>query len=328
MMVEVVEDEKVFLKIVTDLSAVLYPHHQFNNLQCHEPIDSQFEKGFVLYNNKQIIATACLIKNEKLRFKGEDTICIAFYECIDCFEASNEILFYVFSHCRLQGYNYIIGPMNGSTWKSYRFTKDRHEDSYITEPFHKGYYAAQFKQAGFEIAAEYITQIAKVQMPDDIFVDKKLAITYRAIDKQQFEKELKRIFDFCNHVFRKNFLFTEINEITFLEKYLTLKDLITADFVLLAEHKGKVVGLLFALHDYYCQHEKRLVVKTLARKYGAEYTEVARELTRKIVQIALKHNYNSMLHAFMLKSNTSKSVSDSYFGNLFRTYQLFYKELK
>ncbi|HRO74718.1 MAG TPA: hypothetical protein PLP27_01050 [Crocinitomicaceae bacterium] len=328
MNVKQIDIREQFQQLITEFSAELYPQHAISNLQCHEPIDEKFDKGFVLFSDDKIRATACVIKNEKLAFKDKKAVCIAYYECVEDVTFSTKLLQTICDYCQKQGYSFMIGPLNGSTWKSYRFAVNPITDSYFSEPFHKAYYTEHFEKFGFEIAAEYVTQIDKtVVLPKNPNSDLNENISFRTLDKTNFETELKNIYGFCKEIFHNNFLYTDIDEKTFLEKYLALKDVLNPEFVLLAEHNGEIVGLLLALHDYYCQTKKRIIVKTLGRKSGTLYTNVVAELSHRIIEIALKHNYQSMLHAFMIESNTSKTLSSKQSGELFRRYKLYCKAL-
>ncbi len=327
MRIETTNIREHFQQTLQDFSLLLYPAHPLPNLQCNEPLDTNFDTGFILYEKDKITATACVIKNPDLFYNNEKAVCISHYECIDNAEASKKLLQTMADYCKQQGYKYLIGPLNGSTWNSYRFAVDAITDSYTSEPFHKNYYANHFQNFGFKTAAEYITQIdTSLKIPDVPSILNE-NIVFRILDKNNYEAEMKKIFAFCKEIFRHNFLYTEITEAAFLSKYNALKNIINPEFVLIAEDKGEIAGIMLALQDYYCQHSKRLIFKTLGRKSGAKYAGVAHELSKRITETALKNNYQSILHAFMHQSNASKNVSRKFSGKPFRTYKLFYKEL-
>lgn len=324
MNIETIKTRVQFEQILKDFAPVLYGQHNLPNLLCHEAIDKNFDQGFVLYANNETKATACVIKNPDLFFKNEKAVCIAFYECVEDIRIAEKLLHSAVDYCKEQGYKYLICPMNGSTWNAYRFAVEPITDSYISEPFHKSYYANQFENFGFEILAEYITQIdTTLHLPDAPKILNK-EITFRTLDKNNYETEMKTIFAFCKDIFYNNFLYTEISENAFLEKYMALKNIINPNFVIIAEDKGEVVGLILALHDHYCQHSKRIIVKTLARKRGERYAGVAHELSRRITMLALQLNYQSILHAFMHQANASTNISRLFSGEPFRKYKLYY----
>lgn len=327
MRVEVIDIKENFQQMLKNFSVKLYPQHPFPNLQCNETIDKNFDKGFVLHKDNEPAAMACVICNSYLIFEGKKTACVAFYECIDTPEVSFTLLQFISDYCKSQGFKNLIGPLNGSTWNSYRFATATITDSFLSEPFHKGYYTNQFEQFGFKTIAEYVTRIdTKLVIPKASTVLNE-NISFRNLDIENFEMEMKKVFAFCKHTFRNNFLYTLIDEEAFLKKYIAIKSVINPEFVLIAEHEGEIVGLILVLEDLYCHRERRLIIKTLARKSGADYVGLAQELTSKLLNKASKYDYKSVLHAFMHQNNASTKVSKKFSGQPFRTYKLYQKEL-
>ncbi|MDR0802195.1 GNAT family N-acetyltransferase [Fluviicola sp.] len=325
MKIKSIDGREKFQQISKEFSAMLYD--PYPNLQCNETIDKNFDKGFVLYANNEIAATACVIKNPDLFFNNENAVCLAFYECVENAEASKMLLQTIAEYCQQQGYKYLIGPFNGSTWNSYRFALEPITDSYFGEPFHKHYYAEQFKNFGFQTAAEYVTQINTALVLPDTPTILNETFLFRTLDINNYETEMKNIFSFCKEIFHNNFLYTEIGEEIFLSKYIALKNIIHPELVLIAEDNGEIVGLILALHDFYCKHEKRMIIKTLGRKSDARYAGLAYELSRRIIKIAIENKYQTVLHAFMHQNNASVKMSNKFSGKPFRKYKLFYKEL-
>lgn len=327
MNIKQIDIKQNYEQLLNAFSAELYPGHSLSNLQCHEPVDDGFYCGFALFRQTAIVGMACVVRNSNLSFEKGRAVCISHYECIDDADASKMILKAVAEYCRKKGYEFLIGPLNGSTWNGHRFSTGPVNDHYFSEPFHKSYYADQFLVSGFGTLAKYLTQIDKQlvipQRPDILNED----IVFRSIDMKNYAAEVRKIFSFCGTIFRNNFLYTPITEAAFLKKYMALQPLIDPEFVLIAEENGAMVGLLLAFHDRYCQDERRLVLKTLGRKSGFNYAGVAHELLRRMVQIAVANDYQSILHAFMHQSNASKNVSNKFSGRPFRQYELFYKAL-
>lgn len=327
MKIETIDSLELFQKVLKDFSLNLYPQHPAQNLQCHEAVDKNFSKGFILYSKGSIAATACLINNNNLFYLKQKTICISHYECINDKQTSKFLLQYISNYSKLQGFKILIGPINGSTWNSYRFALEPIQDSYLNETYHKNYYANQFEDFGFKTAAEYLTRSHNSMDIPEVpeFLNKN--ISYKNLNINNFETEMKNIFAFCIDIFKNNFLYTAISEDEFLHKYIKLKNLINPDYVLIAQHNDNIIGFILALHDIYSQNNKRLIIKTLGRKSGATYAGVAHELLRKIYIKALDNGYQIFLHAFMHHNNASKNISRKLSVNPFRTYKIFYKML-
>lgn len=327
MIIQSTDIKVTFENKVKELTSSLYSDYTLSNLQSNEAVDNNFDKGFFLYYKGTLAAAACVIKNPELRVHGGSGLCISHYECINNIDVSRSLLDAITDYCKRKDVSYLVAPMNGSTWNNYRFSVDIISDSYITESYHKEYYANHFEFNGFTTLAEYVSQkdslLSIPKIPD--IVDK--TILFRTLDPENYDAELSTIYEFCKNIFQNNYLYTDISLDAFLLKYKSMKNIINPQYVLIAEDNGEMVGLLLAIHDFYSINEKRLVVKTLGRKHGIRYAGVAHELSKRIIKIAQDNNYQSMIHAFMHRNNISKNVSRKFSGEMFRKYKLFYKSL-
>jgi hypothetical protein len=321
------KNKEQFQQLLIEFSISLYPQHSLPNLQCNELIDEHFDSGFIVNKENKTVAMACVILNKNLIFKNQNAICLSHYECENDETTSALLLNSIVDYCKKIDYKYIIGPMNGSTWKNYRFATAPIKDSFFTETFHKEYYIEQFEKFGFEIAGNYHTQKGKVEHPEKTPTFSNKHIKFRKIDLDNYESELKQIYHFSSEVFKHNFLFTETNEDSFINKYRLIKPYLNPDFILIAEENNEMIGLILTLHDYFNTEEKRLIIKTICRKNGRKYLDVADELIYRIVETGKEQGYETMLHAFMFHNNASNRLSNHYKGNLFRLYKLFYKAL-
>lgn len=327
MRIETHTNKEVFQELVQELSHSLYHHHATNILLSAETIHDSFEIGFTVRENNKLSASVCIINNTDLFYQNKRACCFSHYECSDNLTTSQYLLQHAINYCKQKGYSYLLGPMNGSTWNSYRFALEPMTDNIFTEPYHQPYYVNQLEHIGFQTAATYVTQLDSVLKPFEMHVQLDPSITFRTLCMQQYEAELKTIFQFCSTIFQNNFLYTTIEEQNFLNKYLALKDVLQPELILLAEHQGELVGLLLAIHDYHCKFEKRLILKTIGRKRGKQYAGVAHELGLRMLQTAQTQKYQHILHAFMHQRNTSKNLSRKFSGEPFRSYKLFYLAL-
>ena len=69
--------------------------------------------------------------------------------------------------------------------------------------------------------------------------------------------------------------------------------------------------------------EKGLIVKTLAKSNSVRYGGMGNVLGSMFKERALKNGYTYILHAFMLESNASRSLSEHFEGEIIREYSLF-----
>lgn len=276
----------------------------------------------------RVVLYRCTIPGEMT-----STLIAGNYECIDDAEVASALLQAVTDHAVADGYTRIIGPMNGTTWYTYRFCMGVQQDPFLSEMIHLATYPEQWRQNGFTVMADYVSAIDRVMRnptQDELTLEKNFlenGVRFRTMDLTNYRQELERIFEFCMQAFRRNLLFTEIDMEHFLEKYVGMQTMIDPELVIIAEHGSQIVGLCFTFPDTLCAHEKRLVLKTLARDAAAEYKGLGSVLVRQLTSKARSKGFDSVIHALMYAGNFSASLSVQFDGEIFRRYQLFHKKV-
>ena len=283
-------------------------------------------------NNKPA-ARLALYFNPSLHYNGTPAACIGNYECIDNAEASKAIISHAESIAKQNAYSMILGPMNGSTWDSYRFSLHNDHNNFFLEPYHHAYYNDQFVSAGYKHLAKYITMrdaTMSHEMPDVQRREKELreeGVVFRTIDLENYDDELVRMHEFSMKAFRNNFLFTPLSLDTFKSKYLPLKKFIKPEHAIIAQQGDHTVGLIFCIDDHYSK-EPVLIIKTLARDNNKAYTGLGNVLGNMMTQYAKENNYTAVLHAFMLETNVSHDHSKTFFSaENYKQYALYSKKL-
>ena len=274
-----------------------------------------------------------IYRNENLRYNGHPAFCIGHYECVDDEATAATLLQHASQYIRDKGGEYIIGPMNGSTWENYRFATTSGQGFFL-EALQHTYYVAQWRQSGFGVIAEYGSHM-DCDLPCD---EEKLrqsvrelaavGIRIRKVDLPDFAAELRRMFALCAESFQYNFLFTPISEHDFIAKNLPVEPYLEPDLLWLAcDANENIVGFIFALPDHENASTKTAIVKTLCRLPGAAYYWVVPALCNQLTQSARQRGYQRLIHAFMHKQNASMCVSARFSGLAFKEYVLLGKRL-
>jgi hypothetical protein len=149
-----------------------------------------------------------------------------------------------------------IGPMDGNTWRRYRWIIERGtEPPFFLEPDNPDSAHADFVRGGFAIDATYFSGVT-----DDLTrVDPRLArlesrlvasgVAIRPLDRARGRDELRAIFRLSLEAFKDNYLYTPIAEAEFLEQNERVLPYVDPRLVLLAERDGALAGYLFAVPD-------------------------------------------------------------------------------
>lgn len=320
----------LFEKVLSNI----YPEN-LSALKQIEGINHQFlHQAYVILQDDKPIGRCCLYNNPNLKYQDKKTACIGNFECINDKNASNELLQHAFNQAKETGFEYIVGPMNGSTWDTYRLAENYDSPVFFLEPYYPNYYSDLLIDAGFQKIARYVSNCdnkkelveERISSIEKQFIEQ--GVTFRNIDLENYDEELDKLYNFCMRSFQSNFLFTPIEKNTFKEKYQKLKPYIKPEFVILAvdEHQ-ELVGMIFSLENYYDKKRKGIIVKTVARAPSLKYRGMGNILATKFKKKALAAGYEYILHAFMIETNASKVLSKHFSGEHMREYFLYGKEL-
>ncbi len=252
-------------------------------------------------------------------------------------EASDALLEQIFTDLKQRGCTLAVGPMNGNTWRSYRFVSESNgEPSFVLEPSNSIEWPGYWQHAGFQPLATYssglVTDLTQrdARMPR---VEKRMhdnGITLRPLDVDDFEQELKRIFSVCLISFRKNYLYTPLDEQEFVQQYSQVKSLVHPELTIIAEHADEPIGFLFAIPNINEQQRGELlqtvIIKTVAVLPGSRYAGLGALMVDKVHQQAHKMGMKRIIHALMHDTNHSRNISGHYASTM-RRYSLYSRRL-
>lgn len=234
-----------------------------------------------------------------------------------------------------QGFTAIIGPMNGSTWDSYRF-KVNGRRNFLGDLKLNSKYAQQWENLGFEVLSKYVsTELLHFEKESERYFQRKLqlekaGVVFRNIDMSRWEDELKRIYLLSLQSFKKNFLYSDITWEAFLNQYQQLKSSMDPKWILLAENGSdqELIGFLFAYPDLQSRSEQpTLIVKTVARQESFRWSGLGLVMTNIVQQQAYELGIHHFIHAFMHEDAVSSNCSDSMKSEVIAEYVLLRKKL-
>lgn len=303
-------------------------------LQQKENINRELlHQCYVIVDAGTVKARAALYNNPRLNYGNKRAACIGNYECVADNEIAQQLLKEIAKEAKALGFEYLIGPMNGSTWDDYRFSIDKNSPTFFTEPDHHLYYNDQFNAFGFEPVSKYISGISDCTnyKEADPATFKSLyanGLSVRLVNLDDFDNELRKLYDLCTLAFKNNFLYTPISFERFKEKYQSAKQVINPEFFIIAEDTNEdIVGFMFCIDDLYNRQEKNLIIKTIARHPDEKWKGMTNLTGDMVYTLARDKGYQHVLHAFMHESNASTSVSKNFAGSMLRNYVLYGMEL-
>ncbi len=234
------------------------------------------------------------------------------------------------------GCHVAVGPMNGTTWRSYRFvTESSGRMPFLLEPGNSESYPEWWSEAGFQDLSHYSSSLVSLHgtasFPtrlQDRF--EKSGVIIRKFDLARFDDELALIYDLSLKCFIHNFLYTPVSKQAFVMGYLKVKEQVDSDFVRIAERDGKACGFLFGIADLEARsrgEDPAVIVKTLAVDPAARCAGLGSLLVDQVHQSAWGKGYTQAIHALQHQTNTSLKITNRHQGSVFRRYTLFHQVL-
>jgi GNAT superfamily N-acetyltransferase len=267
---------------------------------------------------------------------GERPGLVGHYAALDE-EAAAMVLEAACTRLAREGCTVAIGPMDGSTWRRYRFVVERgNEPPFFLEPDNPDAYPRQFEAAGFGTLATYTsalnTDLSQEDSPLDPLVERFAArgIRIRPLEPASADTALRRIFALSLESFANNFLYTPFPEAEFLEANRRLLPVLRPELVLLAEHDGGLAGFLFALPDVLelkrVGRASTFIIKTVAVAAGRQQAGLGRLLVGLAHREGRRLGFTRAIHALMHEDNVSRNISRRSAATM-RRYALFSKPL-
>lgn len=238
---------------------------------------------------------------------------------------------------RREGCTLAVGPMDGNTWRRYRFVTDAGTaPPFLLEPANPPAWPEWWRAAGFAPLAEYFSTVTDdLTRRDDRLAGvaarmRAAGVSIRPFDPAQFDRELDRIYDVSVVSFQANYLYTPLPREEFVAQYRAVQARLRPELVLIAEQAGRPVGYGFAIPD----HAEALrgapvttaIVKTLAVLPGRAFAGLGALLLGEVHTAALRLGFTRSIHALMHETNRSRNLS-AHYANFIRRYTLFARPL-
>ena len=286
---------------------------------------------------KQLAAATCFYKNTpKLKNKYVGTI--GEIEC-DNIEALKKVIHKCIKILKEMKIEYVVAPMNQTTWKKYRTLKSTSNESmFLLENVDPLEYNEVFLKSEFDLIHTYTSNKGKISDAYNSEVLKLIAdnlekekITIRKVNKADIYNELTKIYNVCIKSFCNNPFYTDISKEEYIKQYEKYIDMLDDDFILLAEKEKETIGFVFSIPNYNELKEKgkvtTLILKTIAVLPEYEEFGIGNIMLKKIEKIAKEKGYEDWIFAFMYDKNTSQKMAKRNKAEVIREYVLYGRKI-
>ena len=276
-------------------------------------------------------------------YNGRKTSYIGNVNIHEKYRKNEEQLFNkIFEELKKEGIETIIGPLNGTTWNTYRYVTEKGNGRpFLLEPWNEDYSVSLFEKLGFKPLAGYISTVMEgMNSNGRKNLDKKIEklkkfdyykdIRVESAENKDLLKVLNKVYDLTVEAFKNNFLYSELEREIFLKMYMSYEDKIVKKFFKMLYLKGELIGYVFGIPDYtelgYKGKIDTIILKTIAVSPEYNGKGMGYILINSLVEEAEKEGYENVIYALMHESNVSKNIG-LLLGNILRRYTLFIKEL-
>ena len=228
------------------------------------------------------------------------------------------------------GAKQLMGPLNYSTWFSYRWTIDGWNDIKVApEPTNEKYMPEFAKSMGFSEYLEYFSSIIQVSNDEKHKNCKKKyenslteGFEFERYEGKKVKKVLNDLYKISKEVFANKPLYSPISKMMFKRIYISAFNKIDP-VVDICLYKNKPIGFSFYYEDPY---DKRILTwKTVALKKEYQGHSLGSAFRYLVHQQALENNHSSVVQLLMhVESKSKQLISD---GEVFRKYALFSKKI-
>lgn len=287
------------------------------------------------HGETQLASCTVWIKNAPCGPDGAPSAAIGKFDA-DSFDHAKQVLDRACEIIREHGISSAVGPMDGNTWRRYRFvTYSNGSEPFILELTNPPEYPGYFEGAGFSPVSQYFSKRSVLaDKYDKTHLYKaeleKRGITFRTLRADELDKDLDIIYDISHIAFKDNLYYTELDRESFKKQYYAYKDYLVPQYILIASDNGKPAGFVFCIPDYNEMktggHIETLVAKTIA--VMPEYRKM--HLGSAMLNTAYEHAYQDGLRSAVIALVYSGNVSANLIedgSSYVRKYTLYKKEL-
>ena len=294
------------------------------------------DSHWLAVRDEVVVARASLWWRHVPSLPGQTLGCVGHYAAADR-DAGAQLLAHAAATLATRGCTTAVGPIDGSTWRSYRLVTHRGDlPAFFLEPDTPDDWPDHFRAAGFDVLSTYTSSLVDHLPPPSPRAEetaRRLAAAgyvVRALDLTRAAAELDALYDVSIAAFAHNFLYTPIARDEFHAQYAAILPYVDPRLVVLAEHAGRVVGYAFAVPDLLERQRTgqtaTAILKTLAVDPAHAGAGLGGLLVERCQRAAEARGLTRIIHALMHETNFSQRISRHY-GATCRRYTLFARAL-
>lgn len=273
-----------------------------------------------------IPGASALLYRDAPSHEGRKTAAIGKFAC-DSAVPGRQLIAATLTRLQAEGFEAVIGPMDGDTWHSYRLIAESDgTPPFLLEPTSKAWDREAFVSAGFTPISGYVSARAPIEpamLARPAFSLPGLTVT--AWDGKNAEGLIGPLFELSAAAFANNAFYKPLGLDGFRALYEPVIPRIDPRHVMFArDGADKLVGFIFSMPNWLeGPKPSTLIIKT--------YATTVRGGGRMLLDLAHRKGaelgFTQAIHALMHHDNISRNASAKHGGKVFRRYELMGRQL-
>lgn len=255
---------------------------------------------------------------------GRRTAALGDFACDDA-DAGARLLTEAAKTLAVEGFEGLVGPMNGDTWATHRLVVESDGRApFLMEPANPAHHPSAFVRAGWTEIARYAS--AEGPLPNTaVLAPPPPSIQLLPFDVENAETELADLHRVSLAAFARGFLYQPIALQAFVSMYRPVLARLDPELVVMArDDAGALQGFLFAIPDLADPSPDRAVI---LKTYASLRPGLGSSLARRLYARAAARGYRRVIHALMHDDNLSARHSARLGATVFRRYALWGRAL-
>ncbi len=219
---------------------------------------------FLAERDGEVVGTiAAVINDTHNQAYGERTGFWGIFETVEEYEVAERLFSAARDWVRERGMDRLRGPMNLAFHHEFGMLVDAFDSSpVILTTYNPPYYPDFVERFGFEKVKDhyaYYIDLRPYRSPADFpqrlvrvaeYARRRAGVNVRKPDLDDFENEVRRVYDVFNSAWRHNWGATPISQKEAIHLIGQLKPFLDRDLIYIAEKDGKPVGVSLSIMDY------------------------------------------------------------------------------
>ncbi len=257
---------------------------------------------------------------------------IGYFECIDDSGAAALLFDRACAYLRDSGIRNVRGPVNFTTWQTFRVSFPEDAPPFFTEPFTRGYYRDLFRQYGFSVSQGNISAVIRIDGTEFSRYEQHLlrleqeGVMFETMSRSGPEM-LQDIYRLTGTIFADTWSFVPVTpaEFTYFSEGIAL--LLDGDFIFLVRGRDQTpAAFCFCAPDRYATNQRRIVIKTLGVSAAYRGKGIAKALLCLVHQTALQKGFTEMIASTMRVGNDPiRGIIPC--DRIYREYEVFEKSI-